>query len=32
MVVKENVFGELEYIPEMIFHPTINNNFYSFQL
>lgn len=32
MIVTENKHGELEYIPEMVFSPTINNDYYSFQL
>ena len=32
MVVKENKFGELEYIPDMIFEPNIDNYYYSFQI
>ena len=25
MIVQENKYGELEYIPDMVFHPTVNN-------
>ena len=32
MIVQENKYGEIEYIPEMVFNPTINNKFYNFQL
>ena len=30
MIVREDKFGEIEYIPDMVFHPTIDNRYYSF--
>jgi len=32
MMVTEDKYGEIEYIPDMAFSPTINNHYYSFQL
>ena len=32
MIVKETKYGEIEYIPDMVFHPVIDGHFYSFQL
>ena len=30
MIVRENKYGELEYIPDMSFQETRNNEYYSF--
>ena len=32
MVVKENKYGDIEYLDDMIYNPTLDNQWYSFQL